>query len=80
MVFSAWSARSTRPTVRARSGERPKVTRPTPANLAKADLVVIVTDHSDYDFDMVVRNSRLVLDTRNATRSVRVGRSKVHKL
>lgn len=37
----------------------------------KADLVVILTDHSGVDYGMVVANARLVLDTRNATRQVR---------
>jgi UDP-N-acetyl-D-glucosamine dehydrogenase len=50
------------------------------ARLSNADLVIIVTDHSVYDYEWVVRNSRLVLDTRNATRNVRVGRAKVRKL
>jgi UDP-N-acetyl-D-glucosamine dehydrogenase len=52
----------------------------TPASLRQADLVIVITDHSSYDYDMIVRNARLVLDTRNATRDVRAGRSKIHKL
>jgi len=52
----------------------------TPANLGKADLVLIVTDHSSYDYEMIVRHSRVILDTRNATNQVRRGRSKIHKL
>jgi UDP-N-acetyl-D-glucosamine dehydrogenase len=35
-----------------------------------ADLVVIVTDHSAYDYRQIVDNARLVLDTRNATRGI----------
>jgi UDP-N-acetyl-D-glucosamine dehydrogenase len=66
--------------VRLDGGKEYKATRPTAANLGKADLVIIVTDHSDYDYDMVARSSRLVLDTRNATRSVRAGRSRIRKL
>jgi len=62
-------------------GGRPqRVTPLTPANLRKADLVIIVTDHSGYDYDMIVRHSPMVLDTRNATAAVRKGRSKIHKL
>ncbi len=38
--------------------------------LAEADCVLIVTDHSDTDWEFVVCNARLVLDTRNATRGV----------
>jgi UDP-N-acetyl-D-glucosamine dehydrogenase len=33
---------------------------------AEADCVVIVTDHSTFDYQALVRNSRLVVDTRNA--------------
>ncbi len=34
------------------------------------DCVVIVTDHSDYDYARIVREARLVVDTRNATRGI----------
>jgi UDP-N-acetyl-D-glucosamine dehydrogenase len=40
-------------------------------NLNEYDCVLIVTDHSDYDYDRVVRESQLVVDTRNATRGIR---------
>jgi UDP-N-acetyl-D-glucosamine dehydrogenase len=40
-------------------------------NLSQYDCVLIVTDHSDYDFDAIVRESRLVVDTRNATNGIR---------
>jgi UDP-N-acetyl-D-glucosamine dehydrogenase len=66
--------------IRTEDGRKLKGCKLTAANLSKSDLVVIVTDHSDYDFGMVVRNSRMVLDTRNATRAVRTGRTKIHKL
>jgi len=39
-------------------------------DIAKYDCVVIVTDHSDYDFQQIVRESKLVVDTRNATRGI----------
>lgn len=39
-------------------------------NLWQYDCVVIVTDHSDYDYASIVRESRLVIDTRNATRGI----------
>ena len=32
--------------------------------------VVIVTDHSDYDYSRIVREAQLVVDTRNATRGI----------
>ena len=36
-------------------------------NLGQYDCVLIVTDHSDYDYQRIVRESQLVVDTRNAT-------------
>jgi UDP-N-acetyl-D-glucosamine dehydrogenase len=34
------------------------------------DCVVIVTDHSQYDFAEIVKKARLVIDTRNATKGI----------
>ena len=45
--------------------------------LAMQDCVLIATDHSAYDYPRIVANSRLVVDTRNATRGVSVGRDKI---
>jgi len=47
--------------------------------LAGQDCVLIATDHSAYDYDFIVRHSRLVIDTRNATQAVREGREKIRK-
>ncbi|MCA9210503.1 MAG: nucleotide sugar dehydrogenase, partial [Planctomycetales bacterium] len=47
--------------------------------LAEQDCVLIATDHSAYDWDFIVRHSRLVIDTRNATRHVADGRDRIHK-
>ena len=38
----------------------------TEATLREADAVVIVTNHSDYDWEFIAKHSRLVIDTRNA--------------
>ena len=38
----------------------------TAANLMKYDLVVLSTDHSDYDYKFISENSKLIIDTRNA--------------
>ncbi|MFQ5422554.1 MAG: nucleotide sugar dehydrogenase [Phycisphaerae bacterium] len=51
----------------------------TPANLKRYDAVLIATDHTAYDYAMIVRHSKLVIDSRNATAAVRSGRSKVYK-
>ena len=47
--------------------------------LAAQDCVLISTDHSAYDYDFVVQHSKLVVDTRNATKSVTAGREKIGK-
>ena len=40
-------------------------------NLGQYDCVLIVTDHSDYDYQRIVRESQLVVDTRNASERYR---------
>jgi UDP-N-acetyl-D-glucosamine dehydrogenase len=49
----------------------------TPATLANYDAVLIATGHSSYDYPMIVRHARLVVDTRNATCQVTEGREKI---
>jgi UDP-N-acetyl-D-glucosamine dehydrogenase len=39
-------------------------------DLGKYDCVLIVTDHSDYDYPKIVREAQLVVDTRNATKGI----------
>ncbi len=39
-------------------------------NLGQYDCVLIVTDHSDYDYKQIVQEAQLVVDTRNATRGI----------
>lgn len=39
-------------------------------NLNQYDCVLIATDHSDYDYQSIVEESQLVVDTRNATRGL----------
>jgi UDP-N-acetyl-D-glucosamine dehydrogenase len=36
--------------------------------LADADIVLITTDHTQYDYEFIVKNAKLVIDSRNATR------------
>ncbi len=48
--------------------------------IGKADCVIITTAHSSYDFEKIVQNAKLVVDTRNATKSVRSNKSKVIRL
>ncbi|MDP1798891.1 MAG: nucleotide sugar dehydrogenase [Planctomycetaceae bacterium] len=51
----------------------------TPEYLAAQDCVLISTDHSAYDYDFIVQHSKVVLDTRNATKNVVRGREKIRK-
>jgi UDP-N-acetyl-D-glucosamine dehydrogenase len=39
--------------------------------LKRFDAVIITTDHSVYDYDLIVKNSSLVIDTRNAVKKKR---------
>ena len=48
--------------------------------LQTADCVVVTSAHSSYDWNWVVKNSRLLLDTRNVTRGVPPGTGRVVKL
>ncbi len=50
-----------------------------PDFLASQDCVLIATDHSAYDYELIVRHARLVVDTRNATKNVSTGREKIRK-
>jgi UDP-N-acetyl-D-glucosamine dehydrogenase len=40
-------------------------------DLGQYDCVLIVTDHSDYDYKKIVEEAQLVVDTRNATRGIK---------
>jgi len=42
--------------------------------------VVILTNHSAYDYQWIVDNTPAVFDTRNATRPVKRGRRKIEVL
>lgn len=49
----------------------------TPAMLKKYDIVVITTDHSCFDYSMIVKNAKVVIDTRNATKKIRGSKKNV---
>ena len=48
-----------------------------PQLLAAMDAVIIVTDHSAYDFAEIVKHADLVIDTRNATQGIDESREKI---
>jgi len=45
--------------------------------LAEQDLVIILTDHSDVDYNFVVKHASNVFDTRNATKKVTEARERI---
>ena len=47
-----------------------QMTRAELKDLGQYDCVLIVTDHSDYDYKHIVQESKLVVDTRNATKGI----------
>ncbi len=51
----------------------------TPEFLHSQDCVLVVTDHTGYDWPWIVEHASLVVDTRNATRDVTVHRDRIVK-
>jgi UDP-N-acetyl-D-glucosamine dehydrogenase len=49
------------------------------AFMRSQDCIVIVTDHSSYDFPSIIKHSALVVDTRNATRGCDSGKCRIFK-
>ncbi|MFQ5991836.1 MAG: nucleotide sugar dehydrogenase, partial [Nitrospiraceae bacterium] len=47
------------------------------ASLRQVDCVLILTAHSTFDYEMIVRHASLVFDTRNGTRHVKQGKQNV---
>jgi len=52
----------------------------TEERLTRSAAALILTAHSAFDYDRIVRSSRLVFDTRNATRQVQGNKSHVFLL
>lgn len=67
------------PSVQLEGGSRMKATELTDRLLKESDCVVIVTDHSVFDWSWVLDNASLVIDTRNATKDTD-GKAHVIKL
>jgi UDP-N-acetyl-D-glucosamine dehydrogenase len=58
---------------------RPVSVELTTGNLESYECAVVITNHSCYDYQWIVDNSNLVVDTRNACSSVKAGREKIIK-
>ncbi len=52
----------------------------TVALVESVDCVVILTDHTAIDYNWLVAHAQLIVDTRNATRSVKKGQEKIIKI
>jgi UDP-N-acetyl-D-glucosamine dehydrogenase len=51
-----------------------------PAEIAKHDCVIILTDHTSYDFQKIVKAAKLVVDTRNSTKDLHQFKDRIIKL
>jgi UDP-N-acetyl-D-glucosamine dehydrogenase len=52
----------------------------TPAEIARHDCVIILTDHSAYDIREIAAAARLVIDTRNSTKDLQEYKERIIKL
>jgi UDP-N-acetyl-D-glucosamine dehydrogenase len=41
----------------------------TPKNIAQYDAVILLTDHSDFDYDVIAKNAKILVDTRGKYRN-----------
>ena len=48
--------------------------------LAAQDCVLILTDHSDYDWEFIAQHAQLIFDARNATKGIRDKHTNIHLL
>ena len=47
--------------------------------LGSLDCTLIATDHTVFDYELIVSGSTLVVDTRNATKNVEANRDRIWK-
>ncbi len=48
--------------------------------IADSDCVLVLTNHSKYNYEDIVKKARIVFDTRNATKNVKLNRERIVKL
>jgi UDP-N-acetyl-D-glucosamine dehydrogenase len=51
-----------------------------PAEIARHDCIIILTDHSVYDFRKIVEAAKLIVDTRNSTKDLHEFKDRIIKL
>jgi len=59
------------------NGQAYETVEVTAAALAQCDCALILTGHSSFDYELIVRHAPLVFDTRNATRGVNGNHEKI---
>jgi len=48
-------------------------------NLKKFDLIILTTDHDNYEYEFIYKNANLILDTRNAFKKYGISNGKIRK-
>jgi UDP-N-acetyl-D-glucosamine dehydrogenase len=59
------------PKINVNSNEIQSIKDLTPEILKTYDVIIITTDHSVFDFDMIAKNCKVVIDTRNACKNIK---------
>jgi len=67
------------PTISLEKGNKKSV-KLTAAGLKASDIVVILTDHTNFRYQWIVDNARLIFDTRDACKKVKNNRKKIVRL
>ncbi|MDP2942399.1 MAG: UDP binding domain-containing protein, partial [Candidatus Omnitrophota bacterium] len=62
------------------NGQILKSVKLTAATLKDKDCVLILTDHSNIDYQFILEHSRFIFDTRNALRHIYTNRDKIERL
>lgn len=65
------------PSVQVKDRKITSIAELTPSVLKQFDVVCITTDHSSFDYDLIVKNSKVVIDTRNACKHVKGSKKNV---
>ena len=52
----------------------------TKERIEQKDLVLIITDHTNVDYKMVIESAKIVFDTRNVTKDLKNNRQNIVKL
>ncbi|HUU45848.1 MAG TPA: nucleotide sugar dehydrogenase [Acidobacteriota bacterium] len=68
------------PSIRMEDGTEMRAVELTPERIAAADCVVVLTDHTAFDYTDICSRAQMVFDSRNATKKVPKGTGRVWRL